>query len=117
MITTGNWMESATAIAMGKTLLHSFWQGGVIAIALNACLRLTNNSRHRYAAACASLVLAVTASIATFGYLVPGWSNRAALHGSKYFVAPLPISWPVGDEPARLSLSLLQQALPWITPI
>ncbi|MCP4685004.1 MAG: M56 family metallopeptidase [bacterium] len=60
-----------------KVLLHSIWQGGLVALLLAAALAFIRHSdtRVRYAVSCLSLVLMVGLSIAT-GYYIAG-SGRA----------------------------------------
>src|SRR5258708_5643121 len=57
------WVETALAGAVGWTLLHSLWEGAIIAAALAAALLAMRSPRARYAAAC----IALLAMVACFG--------------------------------------------------
>lgn len=56
---------------LGKTLLHSLWEGALIAAALYGALKLLGSasSRSRYALACVSLLAMLAAPVATFALL------------------------------------------------
>src|SRR3954452_20884919 len=58
---------------LGLVLLHSLWQGTLIAFLLFVVLHVAKRSSAnvRYALAICSLGLALVAPIATFGYLIP----------------------------------------------
>ena len=43
-------------LAIGWTLVHSLWEGAIIAVALGAVLLATRSPRIRYAAACLSML-------------------------------------------------------------
>lgn len=56
-----DWIQSPLAIAAGWAILHSFWQGGLVAAALAGVFALTPSARIRYNAACASLMILLVA--------------------------------------------------------
>ena len=63
--------------ALGWALLHSLWQGGLLAVVLAGTLSLLKgrSASLRYALACAALVLMIAAPAATF------WSFSSATTG------------------------------------
>jgi GWxTD domain-containing protein len=61
-------------IALGWTILHSLWEGAIVALLLAAALSVLRSSRARYAAAC----LAMLVLLATFGLTL----SRAIQTGS-----------------------------------
>jgi beta-lactamase regulating signal transducer with metallopeptidase domain len=63
--------------ALGWALLHSLWQGGLLAVVLAGALSLLKgrSASLRYALACAALALMLAAPVATF------WSFRSAATG------------------------------------
>ncbi len=58
-------------IALGWTLLHSLWEGLVIAAALAAVLALVRSPRIRYVAACSGMLAMVAAFAITLVHLLP----------------------------------------------
>src|SRR5262245_56077542 len=114
MIQIYNWMQTAAALAIAKTLLHSLWQSGIVAVLLAVVLRFSVSSRIRYAAGCAALQVIVTVSVGTFFYLAPAKKNLDS-------PSPVPLSWSSRNldisARARVVRFDLQSALPWITPI
>ena len=109
-----NWMQTAAALAVAKTLLHSLWQSGIVAVLLAVVLRFSVSSRIRYAAGCAALLVIVTIFVGTLLYLAPGKKNLDS-------PSPVPLSWSSrnldSNDRARVDRFDLQSALPWITPI
>src|SRR5438270_7438642 len=59
-----NWIQTPVAAALGWTLVHSLWEGGLAALVLVAALRVLRSSRARYAAGC----LAMLGLLAAFGF-------------------------------------------------
>ena len=62
---SGQWIVHA----VGWTLLHFCWQGTLVAAMLACVLRLLENSRSRYVAACVALALMVVMPAATLAHL------------------------------------------------
>jgi bla regulator protein blaR1 len=114
MIQIFNWMQSPTALAIAKTLLHSLWQSGLVAVVFAALIRLSASSGIRYAAACAALLVIVAVSIGTFFYLAPATKNFNSQRA-------VPFGWTRVSDSAGIRNGLdrfdLQSALPWITPL
>src|SRR5689334_6733919 len=46
------WIHAPVAAALGRTLLHSLWEGAAVALMLALVLCFLRSSRARYAAAC-----------------------------------------------------------------
>jgi beta-lactamase regulating signal transducer with metallopeptidase domain len=63
--------SGAWADTLGWTLLHSFWQGLLIAVLVYISLKLFSSasSQVRYAIACSGMLLTLLASLITFGIL------------------------------------------------
>jgi len=47
-----SWVQTPLAQAIGWTLVHSLWEGALVALVLAAALWALRSSRARYAAAC-----------------------------------------------------------------
>lgn len=74
---SSNWMElSPLGIAIGWTIVHSFWQIGILAILLKLALRIIPGwkSNLRYSVASIALLLALVWSVSTF---TKQWSDHA----------------------------------------
>ena len=55
-------LQSAAAATLGRTLLHSLWEGAVIALVLVVVLWMARSPRSRYAAACGAMVALLAGS-------------------------------------------------------
>jgi murein DD-endopeptidase MepM/ murein hydrolase activator NlpD/beta-lactamase regulating signal transducer with metallopeptidase domain len=65
--------RSPVVLALGAALLHSVWQIAAVAAALVVLLRILSGASAgaRYLVACAALILAAAAPVATFSHLLP----------------------------------------------
>jgi len=61
-----NWVHTPAAAALGWTLVHSLWEGAVVALALGAALLLLRSSRARYIAGCAAMLALLIGFFLTF---------------------------------------------------
>jgi GWxTD domain-containing protein len=64
-------LRSPLADAVGWTIIHSIWQGAILAAVLGATLLITQSPRVRYAAACTAMLLQLLACTLTLTYLLP----------------------------------------------
>jgi len=110
------WLHSPAALSIAEALLHSLWQGAVLALVMAASFRFIRTSRLRYAAACAALVITAAASLATLVYIGSSSADRPSTHAMPHPGA----AGANGDAGVARSAGspavLLQRALPWITP-
>ena len=58
--------QTPAARALGWALVHSLWQGAVVALMLAAVLYVVRSSRVRYGVSCAALLLILAAFAGTF---------------------------------------------------
>ena len=65
--------------AIGITLLHSLWEGAVIALALAVVLGVVRSSRVRYAAGCVAMLAILVGFGVTFYRLMPLRSSNSAV--------------------------------------
>ena len=65
------WVESPLAGAIGWTLVHSLWEGAIIAAVLAAGLVVMRSARTRYVAACLAMLAMVLAFSITLVRLLP----------------------------------------------
>ena len=85
-----NWVMTPVAAALAKTLLHSIWEGAVVALALAVVLVVLRSSRARYIAACAALAGLLAALVVTFAQLVPAQPVLIRLKPAAHFPATPP---------------------------
>ncbi|HUP04198.1 MAG TPA: GWxTD domain-containing protein [Bryobacteraceae bacterium] len=106
-------VRTPLAKALGWTLVHSLWEGALIAILAGAALLLCRpaSARIRYALACAGLLAALLAFAATLAVLWPAPATGIALprFDAARFAPPLGLGSPA--PPAAQ-----QDRLPWIVP-
>jgi GWxTD domain-containing protein len=101
-------------IALGWTLLHSLWEGVIIAAALAAILALVRSPRIRYVAACAGMLAMLAAFAITLIHVLPE-SNGG---GNALVRTNLPPWRELPGMNARNSLFPDFAALvPWLAPL
>ena len=110
------WVATPGAQALGWTLVHSLWEGALVALVLGATLSVMRSARARYAAACAAMLVLVAAFALTFVREMPEAPVHSAMqasHAASLAARPLPLSAqsPDAAEPNRLAF------LPWLTPL
>jgi len=116
MIHLEDWMQTPTALAIGRTLLHSLWQAVVAAMVLAACLPFIRKATIRYGAACIALITIVGSLFGTFLLVIPASDGRAQFQRS-LFPASAVSDPALANASGEPSLSMFQTTLPWITPI
>lgn len=107
------WVSTPLAGALGWTLLHSLWQGAVIAAMLAATLAALRSARARYAAACVALLLMVGGMAVTLVSVLPEhW------HGLRTQAPPpLPLwNGETGADSAGPVNGGLAALVPWLAP-
>jgi len=82
-------VQSPYAAALGRTLLHSLWEGAAVALGLAAVLWVVRSARARYAAASVAMVLMLSGLVLTFARLAPEEPIRISLTGPR-ISSPLP---------------------------
>jgi GWxTD domain-containing protein len=107
------WVETPVAEAVGWTLLHSLWEGALIAAALAAFLVAMRSPRVRYAAACAAMLAMLGAFVLTFLRVMPEAARGPGMLQSSAF--PASAAAP-GAGPANPANSGLDAAVPWLAP-
>jgi GWxTD domain-containing protein len=98
--------------AIGWALLHSLWQGAIIAVLLATALMALRSSRARYAAACVAMLAILAAFVSSIIYLEP-----THVQGVRVLPAPTPFwrALPEGDNSGPWNFNLPLVA-PWLGP-
>ena len=105
-------VETPLAAALGWTLLHSLWQGALLAVLLAIVFLTVRSPRIRFNAACLSMAALLAFSLVTFAVEMSGapasrtfqptafpqWNDRLS-----------PVSLPASDIP-------LDAIVPWLAP-
>ncbi|HYE58395.1 MAG TPA: M56 family metallopeptidase, partial [Rhodothermales bacterium] len=107
-------LQTPLAERIGLVLVHSLWQGALVALALAAALRLLRQARHRYLAACAAMGLVLVLPLATFSLISEvTYRNVGAVLATT--ARSLASSWTLpGQEASLLSgTEWLNLLLPW----
>jgi GWxTD domain-containing protein len=109
------WVRTASAKALGWTLLHSLWEGAAIALALAIVLAISRSSRVRYAAACFAMLGLLAGFGATLYRLMPREITRAAAVRT----LPIPVNPPLDDRRVANHRTPwdASELPPWLTPI
>jgi GWxTD domain-containing protein len=108
----GHFVASPLARALGWTILHSLWQGAVLATFLAVALLAVRSPRNRYVAACAALLGMLCAFAFTLADLLPALVTSP--HISR---APIPVWNSVGGAGDTSAwYSNLASAVPWFAP-
>ncbi len=71
MTALAKFVGTPLSAAIGWTLLHSIWEGALIAALLAAVLAFTRSSRVRYAAACIAMISMLCGFALTIANLLP----------------------------------------------
>jgi GWxTD domain-containing protein len=109
------WVQGSSAKAVGWTLVHSLWEGAVVALVLAVVLGVARSSRVRYWAASIAMLAMLGGFGATFYRMMPRETGIAAK-------APIPAAAvalaaddaPIGITGTRWEFS---DVLPWLAPV
>src|ERR1035437_1435731 len=108
------WVQGSSAKAVGWTLVHSLWEGAVVALALAIVLGIARSSRARYWAACFAMIALFAGFGATFYRMMPreiGIAPKVPIPAAA--VALSPDDAPIGITGTRWEFS---DVLPWLAP-
>ena len=109
------WVQGSSAKAVGWTLVHSLWEGAVVALALAIVLGIARSSRARYWAACFAMIALFAGFGATFYRMMPreiGIAPKVPIPAAA--VALSPDDAPIGITGTRWEFS---DVLPWLAPV
>src|ERR1051325_557564 len=99
-------------LAAGWTILHSFWQGTIVALLLAFAFGFLRSPRYRYAAACLGMLVILVAFALTFASIVqrgPSSHITASSH-----TLPVPLDLWKGDNRSAMEFRV-ETMLPWVT--
>jgi GWxTD domain-containing protein len=106
------WVQTPLAQAIGWTLVHSLWEGALVALVLAAAFGAMRSSRGRYAAACLALLAMLAGFGFTFSRAMPRQRSRVAT-----VVNIRGVSLPDGFEGKnRLAQRRAADFPPWLAP-
>jgi GWxTD domain-containing protein len=105
------WVQTPLAQAIGWTLVHSLWEGALVALVLAAALWAIRSSRARYAAACLAMLVMLAGFGFTFTRVMPQRSHVATVANGRD--ASLPAGF---EEPNSLVQRSAADFLPWLAP-
>jgi GWxTD domain-containing protein len=113
MTALAKFVGTPLSAAIGWTLLHSIWEGALIAALLAAILAFTRSSRVRYAAACIAMISMLCGFALTIAHLLPEQGTELpSLRMQSY------LAWTTAAD-ARDSSAWtlsLQNIAPWLGP-
>jgi len=107
------WVGTPLAQALGWTLLHSLWEGAIVAAGLVAALLVVRSARARYAAACVALLVMLGGIGLTLVRVMPEGVHGLRSAGASGFPA-----WvvPTDMDAAAPSSPGLAAVVPWLAP-
>src|SRR5262245_56720995 len=107
-----SWVRTPLAEALGWTLIHSLWEGAIIASILGATLLIIRSSQARYVAACGALLLMLGGLGFTLVRVMPEHNHGKALK------KPVFLRWDVGtsSDDQGSSSQKLSALVPWLGP-
>jgi GWxTD domain-containing protein len=106
------WVQTPVAQAIGWTLVHSLWEGGLVALVLAVALWAMRSSRARYAAAC----LAMLVMLAGFGFTFTRVMPRQPSHVATIVNARGALLPAGAEEPKGVVQRRAADFLPWLAP-
>jgi GWxTD domain-containing protein len=107
-----NFVRMPLAAAIGRTLLHSLWEGAAVALMLAIVLAAVRRPLVRYAAACAAMLAMVAAIGVT---LIVLWPEPAVRYALPHLT--LTGSAAGGGLPSPLSAAKPADVLGWLAPL
>ncbi len=107
-----HFVDTPLAAAVGWTVLHSLWQGALIAALLAVALGPARSARTRYAAACLALCTLLAATAYTFARMQPRGAEARPFRTAALAQAAEPA--PAGQ--IRSWTPVLADAAPWLAP-
>jgi GWxTD domain-containing protein len=108
------WVQTPAAKALGWTLVHSVWEGAVLALGLAAALSVVRSSRARYAAACLALLGMLAAFCLTFALLMPQHAIRRVTTLEAHGIPLGSEQWLVAKKTTQRSASDFPA---WLAPL
>lgn len=114
MMGLDHFVRSPFAGAIGWTLLHSLWEGALIAALLAAALIATRSARGRYAAACGAILLLIAAFGVTLVLLLPQSGRGVEALRPLALPAWNPLSAKGGAHSWSPNLTAIA---PWLAPL
>lgn len=105
------WVGTPPAAAVGWTLLHSLWQGALIAATLAAVLWAVRPARVRYVAASAAMLFMLAAFAVTFARMMPHDADGLRAATGAAFPA-----WNVRMIDGSGPSAGMAAVAPWLTP-
>jgi GWxTD domain-containing protein len=112
MTGVGYWAATPLAAAIGRTLLHSLWEGAAVALMLAAALAAARRPLARYTAACAAMIAMVAAAGVTLAFMWPDPTARFALPQVAF--AGQAVS---GGSASPMSAAKPADVLGWLAPL
>ncbi len=109
-----SWVHTALARSLGWALVHSLWQGVLIAALLAAVLCVTRSSRIRYGAACVAMLLTLASFGVTVIRLMPAPLDIAV--ASRHWPPPAGVALPILSAEAPSAPPGFAAWLPWMAP-
>lgn len=114
MNTVETWVQIPAAAALGRSLVHSLWEGSAAALALAVMLCLVRSARARYVMACTTMLVVLAGLVVTFAHFRPEQPVHLLLATGKRFPVPAttdgPRSLAAADGPAADHLA-------WLAPL
>jgi GWxTD domain-containing protein len=107
-------INTPLAEAIGWTLVHSLWEGALIAAVLAATLAASRSPRARYAAACLALLLMLAGFFVTLIHVLPDHAPHLPPAATKAFP---PWRVPADLQASRSPQNFLAAWIPWLTPL
>jgi GWxTD domain-containing protein len=106
------WAATPLAAAIGRTLLHSLWEGAAVALVLAMALAASRRPLARYTAACAAMIALVAAIGVTLAVV---WPEPAA----RFALPRLALAGPAAGGGAASPMSGAKPAdvLGWLAPL
>ncbi len=110
-----NWVHTPFASALGWTLVHSLWEGALVALLLGAALFVLRSSRARYIAGCVAMLALLVGFLLTFQLIRAG----QGIHGVPVQAGALRAAPPALGDGSIVVKGGLHPAdyLPWLAPL
>jgi beta-lactamase regulating signal transducer with metallopeptidase domain len=108
------WVETPAATALVWTLIHSLWEGALVALLLAFALACLRGARARYGAACLAMLCLLAGFAATLAVL-DARDSAVAAHPAALRLAPVELDSAVSSG-LRTARDFADY-LPWLAPL
>jgi GWxTD domain-containing protein len=109
------WVHTPAASALGWTLVHSLWEGALVALVLVVALLMLRSSRARYIAGCVAMLAMLVGFLLTFRIVLA--EQRIQISTHTLLIPHVPPELGDGMIVTKAPRFRASDYLPWLAPV